>query len=142
MTYCAARSVGSLRSCSPGPWGALRNGIRPIVPPMNAYIMLSMGCAYIDAFTRFICPLESNYKLKVPQYKIVSSGRMLFIFVSIEASASGDVDILIFWLSLREARVERTHFQNVASCHALLIRFLHWFYFFKFVLASKLNMPA
>ena len=50
MTYCAARSAGSLRSCSPDPWETLRHGIRPKVPTMNAYIMLSMGCAYTGAF--------------------------------------------------------------------------------------------
>ena len=129
MTYCAARSAGSLRSCSPDPWGALRHGIRPMVPPMNAYIMLSMDCAYTDSFTRFVCHLESNYKLKGPQYKVVSRGKSLFIFVSTENSSSGDVETFIFWLSPRETRVERTPFQNVASGHAPLIRLLHWFYF-------------
>ena len=49
MTYCPGRSTCSCKSCSPYPWGALRNGIRLKVHPMNAYNMLSMGCAYTGA---------------------------------------------------------------------------------------------
>ena len=77
MTYCAARSVCSSRSCSPYPWRALRIGIRAKVHPMNAYIMLSMGCTYTGAFAPFYSLFylsPSGTRVKRAQLSNVASG--------------------------------------------------------------------
>ena len=104
MTYCAARSEGSWRSCSPDPWGALRHGIRPIVPPMNAYIMSCMGCTYTIAFARFVS-VETSTSDDAETFNLI------FIF---------DTKGLIVFLGHFQpyCLTRKMHFHYVASRHA------------------------
>ena len=91
MVYGAARSACSWRSCSPDPWQALRHGIRPIVPPMNAYPMSSIGCNYIGAFAHFIDNLRDNLEPLDHRHDVV-----LFGFISAPSSTSVEADIFTF----------------------------------------------
>ena len=48
------------------------------------------------ATARFIRILEESYKLKAPQYKVITLGRIISDFASAKASTSGDAETFIF----------------------------------------------